>query len=93
MKHRLVTCMGGEEEKLSEQYCDLSTKPAATESCQLPECASWQVGIWGAVSHPHCIKKTPALSVGSRIGISRLPFVVEKKDFQFMCVCVLVMKG
>uniref|UniRef100_H2LDH7 ADAM metallopeptidase with thrombospondin type 1 motif 20 n=3 Tax=Oryzias latipes TaxID=8090 RepID=H2LDH7_ORYLA len=48
MKHRLVTCMGGEEEKLSEQYCDLSTKPAATESCQLPECASWQVGIWGA---------------------------------------------
>uniref|UniRef100_A0A3B3BUW3 ADAM metallopeptidase with thrombospondin type 1 motif 20 n=1 Tax=Oryzias melastigma TaxID=30732 RepID=A0A3B3BUW3_ORYME len=47
MKHRLVTCMGGGEEKLSEQYCDSSTKPPAVESCQLPECASWQVGIWG----------------------------------------------
>lgn len=57
MKHRLVTCMGGGEEKLSEQYCDSSTKPPAVESCQLPECASWQVGIWGVVSYPHADTK------------------------------------
>ena len=51
MRHRQVSCsMGAGEEKLSEHFCDLSSKPQAVGSCELPECASWQVGVWGAVS-------------------------------------------
>uniref|UniRef100_A0A8C6WWM1 ADAM metallopeptidase with thrombospondin type 1 motif 20 n=1 Tax=Neogobius melanostomus TaxID=47308 RepID=A0A8C6WWM1_9GOBI len=49
MRHRQVSCMmqtGGE--KLSEHFCDQSSKPPAVGSCELPECASWQVGVWGA---------------------------------------------
>uniref|UniRef100_A0A667WKB6 ADAM metallopeptidase with thrombospondin type 1 motif 20 n=1 Tax=Myripristis murdjan TaxID=586833 RepID=A0A667WKB6_9TELE len=49
MRHRQVSCsMGVGEEKLSEHLCDPSSKPAAVGSCELPECASWQVGVWGA---------------------------------------------
>lgn len=51
MRHRQVSCsMGAGEEKLSEHFCDPSSKPPAVGSCKLPECASWQVGVWGAVS-------------------------------------------
>lgn len=50
MRHRQVSCtMGTGEEKLSEHFCDPSGKPQAVGSCELPECASWQVGVWGAV--------------------------------------------
>ncbi|XP_038554400.1 A disintegrin and metalloproteinase with thrombospondin motifs 20-like, partial [Micropterus salmoides] len=49
MRHRQVSCsMGAGEEKLSEHFCDPSSKPPAVGSCKLPECASWQVGVWGA---------------------------------------------
>uniref|UniRef100_A0A4W6FLL5 ADAM metallopeptidase with thrombospondin type 1 motif 20 n=1 Tax=Lates calcarifer TaxID=8187 RepID=A0A4W6FLL5_LATCA len=49
MRHRQVSCtMGAGEEKLSEHFCDPSSKPQAVGSCELPECASWQVGVWGA---------------------------------------------
>uniref|UniRef100_A0A3B4YNL9 ADAM metallopeptidase with thrombospondin type 1 motif 20 n=1 Tax=Seriola lalandi dorsalis TaxID=1841481 RepID=A0A3B4YNL9_SERLL len=49
MRHRQVSCsMGAGEEKLSEHFCDLSSKPQAVGNCELPECASWQVGVWGA---------------------------------------------
>uniref|UniRef100_A0AAQ5Y3E9 ADAM metallopeptidase with thrombospondin type 1 motif 20 n=1 Tax=Amphiprion ocellaris TaxID=80972 RepID=A0AAQ5Y3E9_AMPOC len=49
MRHRQVSCrMGAGEEKLSEHLCDSSSKPPAVGSCELPECASWQVGVWGA---------------------------------------------
>uniref|UniRef100_UPI0037E8F759 A disintegrin and metalloproteinase with thrombospondin motifs 20 n=1 Tax=Semicossyphus pulcher TaxID=241346 RepID=UPI0037E8F759 len=49
MRHRQVSCStGAAEEKLSEHFCDPSSKPAAVGSCELPDCASWQVGVWGA---------------------------------------------
>ncbi|XP_068458877.1 A disintegrin and metalloproteinase with thrombospondin motifs 20 [Clinocottus analis] len=49
MRHRQVSCsMGAREEKLSEHLCDQSSKPPAVGSCELPDCASWQVGVWGA---------------------------------------------
>ncbi|XP_020312119.1 A disintegrin and metalloproteinase with thrombospondin motifs 20 isoform X1 [Oncorhynchus kisutch] len=48
MRHRQVSCsMGVGEEKLSEHFCDPNAKPPAVGSCELPECASWQVGVWG----------------------------------------------
>uniref|UniRef100_A0A3Q4N4X1 ADAM metallopeptidase with thrombospondin type 1 motif 20 n=1 Tax=Neolamprologus brichardi TaxID=32507 RepID=A0A3Q4N4X1_NEOBR len=51
MRHRQVSCsMGAREEKLSEHLCDMTSKPPAVGSCELPECASWQVGVWGACS-------------------------------------------
>uniref|UniRef100_A0A3Q2ZW55 ADAM metallopeptidase with thrombospondin type 1 motif 20 n=1 Tax=Kryptolebias marmoratus TaxID=37003 RepID=A0A3Q2ZW55_KRYMA len=49
MRHRQVSCSTGDgEEKLSEHFCDPSNKPPAAGSCELPSCASWQVGVWGA---------------------------------------------
>ncbi|KAF7660784.1 hypothetical protein LDENG_00275340 [Lucifuga dentata] len=49
MRHRQVSCsVGAAEEKLSEHFCDPSSKPPAVGSCELPECASWQAGVWGA---------------------------------------------
>ncbi|XP_077425592.1 A disintegrin and metalloproteinase with thrombospondin motifs 20 [Vanacampus margaritifer] len=51
MRHRQVSCTGATgEEKLSEHLCDPSGKPASVGSCELPECASWQAGVWGACS-------------------------------------------
>ncbi|XP_056137689.1 LOW QUALITY PROTEIN: A disintegrin and metalloproteinase with thrombospondin motifs 20-like [Lampris incognitus] len=48
MRHRQVSCsMAIGEEKLSQHLCDASTKPPTVGSCELPECASWQVGVWG----------------------------------------------
>uniref|UniRef100_A0A3B3VED0 ADAM metallopeptidase with thrombospondin type 1 motif 20 n=1 Tax=Poecilia latipinna TaxID=48699 RepID=A0A3B3VED0_9TELE len=49
MRHRQVSCTtGAGEEKLSEHFCDPSSKPPTVGSCKLPECATWQVGVWGA---------------------------------------------
>ncbi|XP_068168609.1 A disintegrin and metalloproteinase with thrombospondin motifs 20 isoform X1 [Antennarius striatus] len=49
MRHRQVTCgAGAGHEKLSEHFCDPSRKPSAVGGCELPDCASWQVGVWGA---------------------------------------------
>uniref|UniRef100_A0A673I6B9 A disintegrin and metalloproteinase with thrombospondin motifs 20-like n=1 Tax=Sinocyclocheilus rhinocerous TaxID=307959 RepID=A0A673I6B9_9TELE len=45
VKHRQVLCILGDE-KLNEQRCDPNTKPSAVGSCELPQCASWQVGAW-----------------------------------------------
>lgn len=54
MRHRQVSCSSGaRDEKLSDHFCDPSGKPSAVGSCELPECASWQVGVWGAVSPKH----------------------------------------
>uniref|UniRef100_A0A8C8IUJ3 ADAM metallopeptidase with thrombospondin type 1 motif 20 n=1 Tax=Oncorhynchus tshawytscha TaxID=74940 RepID=A0A8C8IUJ3_ONCTS len=48
MRHRQVSCsVGVGEENLSEHFCDPNTKPLAVGSCELPDCASWQVGVWG----------------------------------------------
>uniref|UniRef100_A0A4W5QA44 ADAM metallopeptidase with thrombospondin type 1 motif 20 n=1 Tax=Hucho hucho TaxID=62062 RepID=A0A4W5QA44_9TELE len=48
MRHRQVSCsVGVGEENLSEHFCDPNTKPLAVGICELPECASWQVGDWG----------------------------------------------
>uniref|UniRef100_A0A4W4GZL7 ADAM metallopeptidase with thrombospondin type 1 motif 20 n=1 Tax=Electrophorus electricus TaxID=8005 RepID=A0A4W4GZL7_ELEEL len=54
LKHRQVFCVTLEE-RLSDDRCDPNKKPVATSSCLLPECASWQVGIWStcAVSCGH----------------------------------------
>ncbi|XP_053741370.1 A disintegrin and metalloproteinase with thrombospondin motifs 20 isoform X1 [Synchiropus splendidus] len=47
-RHRQVTCKAGVgEEKLSERFCEASSKPAAVVNCELPECSSWQFGVWG----------------------------------------------
>nr|XP_055048355.1 A disintegrin and metalloproteinase with thrombospondin motifs 20 [Misgurnus anguillicaudatus] len=45
VRHRQVLCILGDE-KLNEQRCDPNTKPSSVGSCELPECASWQVGVW-----------------------------------------------
>ncbi|RXN17868.1 A disintegrin and metallo ase with thrombospondin motifs 20 [Labeo rohita] len=45
VRHRQVLCILGDE-KLNEQRCDPNAKPSAVGSCELPECASWQVGAW-----------------------------------------------
>ncbi|XP_061825570.2 A disintegrin and metalloproteinase with thrombospondin motifs 20 [Nerophis lumbriciformis] len=48
-RHRQVWCTAtAREEKLSEHLCDPSGKPASVGSCELPDCASWQAGVWGA---------------------------------------------
>ncbi|XP_067293398.1 A disintegrin and metalloproteinase with thrombospondin motifs 20 [Pseudorasbora parva] len=45
VRHRQVQCILGDEH-LSEARCDPNTKPSAVGSCELPECASWQIGGW-----------------------------------------------
>ncbi|XP_057185517.1 A disintegrin and metalloproteinase with thrombospondin motifs 20 isoform X2 [Triplophysa rosa] len=45
VRHRQVLCILGDE-KVSEERCDVSTKPSSVDSCDLSECASWQVGVW-----------------------------------------------
>lgn len=47
-KHRQVWCQFGED-RLNDRICDPETKPASMQTCQQPECASWQAGPWGQV--------------------------------------------
>lgn len=47
-KHRQVWCQFGED-RLNDRICDSETKPASMQTCQQPECASWQAGPWGQV--------------------------------------------
>ncbi|XP_030629632.1 A disintegrin and metalloproteinase with thrombospondin motifs 20 [Chanos chanos] len=47
VRHRQVYCVLGDE-KLSEHRCDSNTKPSPLGSCEQPECASWQAGVWSA---------------------------------------------
>lgn len=35
---------------MNDGICDPETKPASTQTCQQPECASWQAGPWGQCS-------------------------------------------
>ncbi|XP_045145747.1 A disintegrin and metalloproteinase with thrombospondin motifs 9 isoform X1 [Echinops telfairi] len=48
-KHRQVWCQFGED-RLNDRICDPESKPASTQPCQQPECASWQLGPWGQCS-------------------------------------------
>uniref|UniRef100_A0A452S7J2 ADAM metallopeptidase with thrombospondin type 1 motif 9 n=1 Tax=Ursus americanus TaxID=9643 RepID=A0A452S7J2_URSAM len=48
-KHRQVWCQFGED-RLNDRICDPETKPASMQTCQQPECASWQAGPWGQCS-------------------------------------------
>ncbi|XP_029009602.1 A disintegrin and metalloproteinase with thrombospondin motifs 20 isoform X2 [Betta splendens] len=48
VRHRQVSCRTGAGEKLGEHVCDAPSRPPAVGSCELPPCASWQVGAWGA---------------------------------------------
>ncbi|EPY85674.1 A disintegrin and metalloproteinase with thrombospondin motifs 9 [Camelus ferus] len=48
-KHRQVWCQFGED-RLNDRVCDPETKPASMQTCQQPECASWQAGPWGQCS-------------------------------------------
>lgn len=47
-KHRQVWCQFGED-RLNDRMCDPETKPTSMQTCQQPECASWQAGPWGQV--------------------------------------------
>uniref|UniRef100_A0A8C5W4B4 GON domain-containing protein n=1 Tax=Microcebus murinus TaxID=30608 RepID=A0A8C5W4B4_MICMU len=47
--HRQVWCQLGED-RLHDKMCDPEAKPAPTQPCQQPECASWQTGPWGQCS-------------------------------------------
>lgn len=47
-KHRQVWCQFGED-RLNDRTCDPETKPTSMQTCQQPECASWQAGPWGQV--------------------------------------------
>uniref|UniRef100_A0AAQ4QK56 ADAM metallopeptidase with thrombospondin type 1 motif 20 n=1 Tax=Gasterosteus aculeatus aculeatus TaxID=481459 RepID=A0AAQ4QK56_GASAC len=50
-RHRQVSCsIGAGQEELGEHLCDPSSKPASVGGCELPDCASWQVGVWGGCS-------------------------------------------
>ncbi|KAM9568431.1 A disintegrin and metalloproteinase with thrombospondin motifs 20-like [Salvelinus alpinus] len=71
MRHRQVSCsMGVGEEKLSEHFCDPNTKPPAVGSCELPDCASWQVGVWGpcAVTCGHSYQMRAVRCVSGAYG-------------------------
>uniref|UniRef100_A0A286Y3S4 ADAM metallopeptidase with thrombospondin type 1 motif 9 n=1 Tax=Cavia porcellus TaxID=10141 RepID=A0A286Y3S4_CAVPO len=48
-KHRQVWCQFGEDQ-VSDRICDPEAKPASMQTCQQPECASWQAGPWGQCS-------------------------------------------
>lgn len=39
-----------EQEKVREQYCESTPKPADTEVCKVLPCTSWKHGSWGRVS-------------------------------------------
>lgn len=58
VRHRQVTCLSGTDEKLGDRVCDASAKPPAVGNCELPECASWNVGVWGEVRPAHTQRKT-----------------------------------
>ncbi|KAM4676040.1 A disintegrin and metalloproteinase with thrombospondin motifs 20 [Discoglossus pictus] len=45
-KRRQVSCQLNDEQ-LKDNYCDPHNKPEFVRSCELQECASWQVGPWG----------------------------------------------
>ncbi|XP_060695933.1 A disintegrin and metalloproteinase with thrombospondin motifs 20-like isoform X1 [Hemiscyllium ocellatum] len=45
-RHRQVSCLLNNEQ-LQDDFCNPSIKPEAVGSCELQECASWQVGVWG----------------------------------------------
>ncbi|XP_040514888.1 A disintegrin and metalloproteinase with thrombospondin motifs 20 isoform X4 [Gallus gallus] len=47
MKHRQVWCQLNDEQ-LRDDFCNLNDRPGSVTPCELPECASWQVGPWGA---------------------------------------------
>ncbi|TRY56279.1 hypothetical protein DNTS_028393, partial [Danionella cerebrum] len=34
------------QERLSDQSCDLNTKPTPVENCEQPECVNWESGAW-----------------------------------------------
>ncbi|XP_004644840.1 A disintegrin and metalloproteinase with thrombospondin motifs 9 [Octodon degus] len=48
-KHRQVWCQFGADQ-VSDRICDPEAKPVSTQTCQQPECASWQAGPWGQCS-------------------------------------------
>ncbi|KAM4722780.1 A disintegrin and metalloproteinase with thrombospondin motifs 9 [Rhinophrynus dorsalis] len=45
-KHRQTWCQFGED-RLNDRFCDAEAKPESVQTCQLQECAAWQVGPWG----------------------------------------------
>ncbi|XP_076863283.1 A disintegrin and metalloproteinase with thrombospondin motifs 20 isoform X2 [Brachyhypopomus gauderio] len=45
VRHRQVSCVQLED-RVGDERCDPNQKPPTTSSCVLPECASWQVGVW-----------------------------------------------
>ncbi|KAI4905651.1 hypothetical protein NFI96_011351 [Prochilodus magdalenae] len=47
VRHRQVFCVLAKK-PLSDEHCDPNSKPSTIGSCVLPECASWQVGVWSA---------------------------------------------
>ncbi|XP_078504179.1 A disintegrin and metalloproteinase with thrombospondin motifs 20 [Lissotriton helveticus] len=48
-RHRQVSCQLNDE-PMRDDYCDPNNKPEPVKSCELQECASWQVGPWGSCS-------------------------------------------
>ncbi|KYO47658.1 A disintegrin and metalloproteinase with thrombospondin motifs 4 [Alligator mississippiensis] len=47
MRHRQVWCQI-KDEKLQDSFCNPNSRPESVRPCELPECASWQVGPWGS---------------------------------------------
>uniref|UniRef100_A0A8B9KFK5 ADAM metallopeptidase with thrombospondin type 1 motif 20 n=1 Tax=Astyanax mexicanus TaxID=7994 RepID=A0A8B9KFK5_ASTMX len=45
VRHRQAFCVLAEK-RLSDEHCNPNNKPSNIGSCVLPECASWQVGVW-----------------------------------------------
>ncbi|MGH0121107.1 UNVERIFIED_CONTAM: hypothetical protein FKN15_071967 [Acipenser sinensis] len=76
VRHRQVWCRLNEE-RLRDNLCNADSKPEAVGACELPECASWQVGVWGmcAVTCGHgyqmravrCVAGTHGESLDDRV--------------------------
>ncbi|XP_050791962.1 A disintegrin and metalloproteinase with thrombospondin motifs 20 isoform X2 [Gopherus flavomarginatus] len=47
MRYRQVWCQLNDE-KVRENFCNPNSRPESVRSCELHECASWQVGPWGS---------------------------------------------
>ncbi|ERE86040.1 A disintegrin and metalloproteinase with thrombospondin motif 20-like protein [Cricetulus griseus] len=47
MKQRQVWCQLSED-RMSDGFCNASTKPESLRPCELRACASWHVGPWGS---------------------------------------------
>ncbi|CAG08653.1 unnamed protein product, partial [Tetraodon nigroviridis] len=88
VRHRQVFCTTSTDEKLSERFCDPSAKPPTVGTCELPECASWTVGVWGECAvtcgHGYQMRAVRCVSgsYGDRVDDRECNAAVRPRDSQ-----------